>query len=889
MPETSRQWCRPKAGRGLARLRAIGCFCFVPLSLAAAQSMAVPMCDARSRFSDCRQEPPKLTLGVEKETSSLSLRPVYRASLSLGPMPVRAAAVKEAVAKPPVADAPDANTVAAAMPAATTASASGTAPAASTNTPDPVPSGSSLEPGIGSEACVSVRINGKTVADFATVYRDGERRYLVKREVLIAARIPLFQSAAVMVNGEEYFVLDGRNGIRFHFDPAQQSLAVDVDPAEFQRSIIDASFRPSYGVYQSSTGVLLNHELEMDVVGGSRTLSAILEPRMFNDLGIVTSQFAVTNSGIAGAVRRLGTSFTREMPDRMTTLYVGDSVTRSDSWGRAVNFAGVRWSRNFGTRPDFIPTLLPGLEGQAAEPSTIDLYADNARLMQRHIDPGPFSVTNIPVATGSGGLRLVVTDIFGRQQMISANYLSSPDLLRRGVSDFDYSAGVLRWGLGTATDGYHTMFAAGSHRYGLTSSLTLSARGEVVGSTQTFGGGAEFKAFPIGIASLGVAGSRNRVAGMGGLTYAQLQFQSRTWGYSAAVQSAMKSFRQLGFSDKNAGERMRMSGSLTRNLDGIVSLSLGYMKTSRYDSSLVSSFSGTTGSVSFRLGRLGFLNVTTLYAPSLPQRLSANLTWSLPIGRRRNVMASSQVSSQGASGFTEVGQYMPPGNGFGYRVRTGLDQQDIDAGVDYQNQYGTYAAEMSRSTAGSDYRLREQSAILVMGRDIVSTRWQHSSFALVDVSGNKGVPVLSNNQEIMKTDRRGLAVVPLVPYDRNVIRLDDAGLPVELSMDLAERAVVPKSQIGILVHFAAATNQGFVAVLQQSDGKPVPLGSEVRVDGSAESYIAGYNGEVYFPDVSLPAEVRAYWNGGSCSALVPKKVSNEALPHIGPIVCEKGR
>jgi outer membrane usher protein len=248
-------------------------------------------------------------------------------------------------------------------------------------------------------------------------------------------------------------------------------------------------------------------------------------------------------------------------------------------------------------------------------------------------------------------------------------------------------------------------------------------------------------------------------------------------------------------------------------------------------------------------------------------------------------MAFSQVSGDGATGFVETGQSVPAGNGYGYRMRTDLDQKNVDLGFDYQNRYGTYTAETRQGTT-SDYRFRERAGLVVMGGDIVPTRWQYDSFALVNVDGNKAVPVYSNNQEIVKTDWRGLAVVPVVPYDRNAIRLDDAGLPVELSMDLAERQVVPRPKSGVRVRFSAARNRGFVAVLIQRTGQPVPLASDVSVVGSDRPYIVGYGGEVYLPNVSLPASLKVSWQTGSCIAVVPKQISTEPLLRIGPLLCE---
>ena len=74
---------------------------------------------------------------------------------------------------------------------------------------------------------------------------------------------------------------------------------------------------------------------------------------------------------------------------------------------------------------------------------------------------------------------MVVTDMMGRQQVASMSFIAMPQLLRKGVNDYTYEAGMLRNGFGFKSFAYQSWFVEGTHKRGLTDSLTLNLRGEV--------------------------------------------------------------------------------------------------------------------------------------------------------------------------------------------------------------------------------------------------------------------------------------------------------------------------------------------------------------------------------------------------------------------------
>jgi outer membrane usher protein len=168
----------------------------------------------------------------------------------------------------------------------------------------------------------------------------------------------------------------------------------------------------------------------------------------------------------------------------------------------------------------------------------------------------------------------------------------------------------------------------------------------------------------------------------------------------------------------------------------------------------------------------------------------------------------------------------------------------------------------------------------------VRSRWIDNSFALVEVPDIAGVKVFANNQFIAQTNAKGLVVIPtLVPYQQNMVRLDDDGVPIDINLDLAERAVVPRSNTGLVVKFKALHETGATVVLVGKDQTPLPLGTQVSITGDPAQYEVYLHGEVFIRGVQFPAHLVASGVGGDCEVTVEAPLSKESLPRIGPLVC----
>jgi outer membrane usher protein len=121
------------------------------------------------------------------------------------------------------------------------------------------------------------------------------------------------------------------------------------------------------------------------------------------------------------------------------------------------------------------------------------------------------------------------------------------------------------------------------------------------------------------------------------------------------------------------------------------------------------------------------------------------------------------------------------------------------------------------------------------------------------------------------------------------VRLDDAKLPADVTVDLEERMVVPMARSAVFLRYEPATIGGATLVLMTANGEPVPNGAMVTVNGNPEAYQVALRGEVFVIDIDYPAMIHAAWEGGTCDVRIVKPPADTPVPRIGPLICKQGK
>ena len=742
------------------------------------------------------------------------------------------------------------------------------------------------------ELMVAVYINGQPASEFA-VLLQGDPGYYATAQQFIEWRLRKPSAPPLTRNNDDYYPLSAIDGVSCRLDSSLQILFLDIPAGDFVNSLLQATDNGDEKIDAPDPGVFVNQDFEFTGVDNSTAVAGLVETGAFSKVGVLSSRFVSRDMLESLRATRLDTQLSRDFPHRMATLLVGDTVSATDPWALEVYYGGLRWASKFSTRPAFIPVALPSVSGQVTVPSTVDLYVNNAKVSQQQVDPGPFAIQNIPVLTGQGDITMVVTDILGQQQRITQSYLRSATMLRKGVSEYSYDAGTLRYGYGMLHSGYTSAFAAATQRYGWSNSLTLNGRAELQAKNQTLGGGADFSIPHIGVMSAAIASSHS-ARGMGALVYGQFQHQNQSVSFSASVLAAASNFRQLGLLSTERAPRLTAQAQVGHSFGRRLSFATGYLRREgrshidiRNDPALVDS-SGVISSLSWRLSKIVTLISSVNFAPGSKNGTMVNLSLTIPLGSRDLLMASSQISSNSKTATLDYMHSAPAGNGYGYRFRGDVaDSKSVDAGLYAQTNFSSYSVEVGKKPTSTSWRVGETSGIVLFHGKVIPTRWLSDSFAVVEVPIS-GIRVLANNQFIASTGRRGLVVLPsMVPYTRNTIRLDEQGVPLDLELSLQEKQVVPMPRSGVYIKFSAAKVQGAMLILIDEKGAPIPLGAEVVAKGSVHGDMVAMRGEVFVQEIALPATVLARWDDRQCEAAVPAPPEHEPLPRIGPIVCKR--
>ena len=178
-------------------------------------------------------------------------------------------------------------------------------------------------------------------------------------------------------------------------------------------------------------------------------LGGLLELGGFHGSGNLVSSFRLQDLTASPSVTRLDTTLSRDLPDSRSTVRLGDSIASGGALAPPVRFAGLQYATNFGTDPTFVTFPLPTIGGLARQDSVVDVFIDNVQREARSVPTGPFTLDSLPVVTGAGEVQLRVTDLLGREQLVTQSYYVSSRLLKQGLHDFGYQLGAERRDYGT--------------------------------------------------------------------------------------------------------------------------------------------------------------------------------------------------------------------------------------------------------------------------------------------------------------------------------------------------------------------------------------------------------------------------------------------------------
>jgi len=736
----------------------------------------------------------------------------------------------------------------------------------------------------GDEEIVELRINGQETGAALLVRRDADGALLLRAEDFAGLRLRPPQVPTVLVDGIAYFRVDASMGADVRFDAATQSADLTLPADAFVPTVAalpDNAFRSA----TVSPGAFLNYNLSTQSVAGRDESGALLELGLFGTPGVGTNTMLALDEPERRGATRLDTTWTRDMPERLATLRVGDAISAPGAWGRSVRFGGMQFGTNFATQPTLITTPLLAARGEAVVPSTVDVFINGRPVASEAVPPGPFSIENLPVITGNGQLQVVVTDALGRQQVLSQPYYSGSTLLRAGLNEYSFELGAIREDYGLESFAYGELLAAGTLRRGITDTLTAELHGETqVDGASALGLDTAWQLGTLGVITVTTAAGADDddsgwLAGLG------VESSGRRLDLFARTQLASERFVQVGRSELEPRPKQRSFAGVGVDLARLGSLQFAYGRQSYWDAQGIE----TLGvSYSLALRNHGFISFFANHTRSQGSRTDVYLSWTMPMGNRRTVGSSlfyhpDHPTGDGVEARATLQQNLPAGSGTGYYV-SASSTEDAQLSVSYQGRAGRAGVEYARRNDADGWRATALGGLTLTAAGVLPTRWLDQSFAVVQVADYPDLTVHVENQPIGRTDRKGRVVLDrLRPYDTNQVSLDPAELPLDASLSSPTAHLTPAYRSGAVVRFPITRASAATMRLVQDSGEPVPAGA--RVHAASEEAIVALDGLIYLTDAAGFNEASASWPGHRCRFSFQRPEDGDPMPDLGKVRC----
>nr|WP_236661038.1 fimbria/pilus outer membrane usher protein [Pseudomonas soli] len=732
-------------------------------------------------------------------------------------------------------------------------------------------------------------VNQVAKAELVPVQQRAGRLYLAS-EVL--------REAGVRLPGEPQgeVALDDIPGLHSDYDSQNQRLLLQVPPAWLpDQQVGDRNLYPASDA-RSSFGALLNYDAYLnDTDEGGSYLAAWNELRLFDDWGTfsTTGQWRQSFNGAQAQGRqgflRYDSTFRYTNEQRLLTYEAGDLVTGALPWTTSVRVGGLQLSRDFGARPDLVTYPLPAFAGEAAVPTSLDLFINGYKSSSTELQPGPYTLTNVPFINGAGEAVVVTTDALGRQVSTTLPFYVTSSLLAKGLSDFSVAAGSLRRDYAVRDFAYGPGVASATLRHGLSDYFTVETHAESAESLMLGGLGGNLRLGTFGV--LNAAVTQSRFEGDTGQQLALgYQYNSRRIGFNYQRVQRHGDYADLSRVDSPYTRLSQRSeqATLSLNLDSYGSLGAGYFDVRAGDGTRTRLINLSWSKPLWRNSSL-YLSANREVGDS-QWAVQAQLV--IPFDLHGTLAFSAERGKDGQDlQRVNYSQAVPVGGGLGYNLgyATGGNRDDYrQADLTWrlqsvQLQVGAYGSsgEMTRWADASG-------SLVLMDAGLFAANRIDDAFVVVSTSGYADVPVRYENQQIGRTDRNGHLLVPYSSgYYRGKYEIDPMDLPADVLAPQVEQRVAVRRGSGYLLEFPLKRVMAASLMLVDGNQQELKLGSRVRHQESGVEAVVGWDGLVYLENLAPHNRLQVdKADGGQCQVAFDLPEGEGPIPLIGPLVCQ---
>ncbi len=723
-------------------------------------------------------------------------------------------------------------------------------------------------------------LNG--VALDASIFVGKRGRDVMLPSAFLAENNIQHTGAREWLNGQAFAVASDLSSMQVTLLEDKGAVDIDCTAGCFETTELSVQRRKVVEPSQIAPGAFINYDLFAQIGNDKDTFGGLAEFGLFSNAGTLLANAACSNSSSAPSCLRLETSWTIDNPKSAHRLRFGDAITSAAGWSAPARFGGIRWGTDYSLRPDFVTFPTPSFSGEAALPGSVELLFNNAQRFESGLPAGPFSVSDLPVVTGAGTAQIVVTDMLGRETVISADYYTAPQLLKPGLAEYALETGFLRQDFGTRSNAYGSAFASGTYVRGITSGFTAGIRAELSADHQTGGITTGFANKALGVVETAAAVSNVR-GQTGTLVDIRHEWRSSSFSIGSGISVASRHFTRFG--QERVAPRITARSFVSYNDPGLGGASLSWTYRNEQSGDKFHS-AGFRYAKSFKSISV---NVSALHIYKPASNFVAALSLSIPLGSRTTASVGTEYDGNHMGGDVRYRRSAAAVGELGYDARIAIDGVDrYEAGAEYQTHYGDASARFSKVNAREAGRFTVRGGLgFLAGKPFMAPPITNS-FAVVSVGKEAGVHVYHDRQMVGTTDSDGKVVIPrLRAFERNTISFEAEDLGLATSFDAVDTVITPGLRTGHRIAFKVKQSVNLMANIVMQDGAPLGPGHQLTDLASGKTIPIGRNGRIYIADAQPRMRLRYDRGGKRCDVTldVPKASGDAPYHLLGEIPC----
>ena len=639
---------------------------------------------------------------------------------------------------------------------------------------------------------------------------------------------------------------------KWSFDTLRQRLAIQLFRNNDGPNLRDLSRKDwDHAESHPLTAFRIDYDLSATVAQQGSRVGGLVESSLVRGGLALGSSARIGSSGEPGArdAVRLDSFAQLALTKQSAILTAGDFISAGSQSQRAVRMGGIQLASNFALRPDLVTSPLPGLSGKVAVPTNIDIISADQRYSIGELEPGAFTVRNVPSNEGRGEFSVVTRDALGREVVQTTRFYVSHDLLAPGTTGYAVNAGFVRRRYGIASNDYGPLVASAFLRRGLSPFLTLEASGESTGGLLNFGARGIVTLANVLLINAEGRFSQDTQDGKGTLANFALESVGQRVGARVGASIPSENYRDVASRLGDTLPSRQVFADFFYRAGPSTQIQFAYLRQDRRaDPRLANpAFHTEVASANFRTRINSRVDMFASGGMRNSDRRSlfASIGISVNLGSPRHLGAYAGIEGNSPSAGVSFSKDDVKDGDIGYRASANVatDYQRVTGQVEWRGSNVRLSGQAEEANGRPAGRINANGTLLVAGGTVYARNQSGGSYALVKTGQVGGVAIKLENHEAGKTDSRGHLLIQdipaLVPMHVDV---DTNKLPADALVRRARRIVSVQQRAVALVEMDVTRFRPVLRKIVDPAGAPLDPGLPITAAPSGEESLIGFDG-----------------------------------------------